>query len=253
MEKIGVIPFRWQSSRFPGKALVNILGKSLIQRTYENSTQSKLLDRVVIATDDQRIFNHAQDFGAEVFMTSSSCPTGTDRTCEVIDRHFPQAEIVVNIQGDEPCLNPDVLDALIVKLQETPEALVTTPVAKITDPRDIFSPSAVKCVFDQNGRALYFSRAPIPFPQTANKIHDYYRHLGVYCFRKPFLLELATIKPTRLQEIEDLEQLKILERGLPIHVCLVEDQAIGVDTPEDLKRIEEILCQKESTSLSQEV
>jgi len=251
MVTIGVIPARFASKRFPGKPLANILGKSLIQRTYENAKKSRSLDKLVVATDDKRIFDHVESFGGHAMMTPVDCPSGTDRTCEIIEKHFPTAAIIVNIQGDEPCLNPEIIDTLIDKLKTTPDAVLTTPIAKILDPSGIFNPSTVKCVFDKNFKALYFSRAPIPFPQNTKKIHDYYRHLGVYCFRREFLMKYRNLDFSRLQDIEDLEQLKILECGYPIHTCLVEDNGIGVDTPEDLKKIEELLCH-ENTSLSQE-
>lgn len=239
---IGVIPVRWKSTRFPGKPLADLLGKSLIRRTYENAKRSRRLDRLVVGTDDPRIFDHVQEFGGEVYMTSEACSTGTDRVWEVIRDHFADASIVVNVQGDEPCLDPHVIDQLVERLEETEEALITTPITKILDPSEIFSPTTVKCVFDQRGRALYFSRAPLPFPYKADRIHDYYRHHGVYCFRRPFLQQYAEMERTRLQNIEDLEQLKILESGYPIHISIVDAQGIGVDTPEDLKRVEEILC-----------
>ena len=244
---VGVIPVRWKSSRYPGKPLVDILGKSLIQRTYENARQSKRLDRLVVATDDARIFDHVKTFGGEVYMSSEACPTGTDRVCEVVHKHLPEASIVVNIQGDEPCLSSDVLDALVECLVSAPEGVISTPITPIIDPQDIFSPSAVKCVFDKEGRALYFSRAPIPFPHNTDGMHTYYRHLGVYCFRRAFLERFAQMEKTRLQGIEDLEQLKILEMGFPIHVTVVESAGIGVDTPEDLKRVEEHLCANTSS------
>lgn len=245
---VGIIPARWSSRRLPGKPLANILGKTLIQRTYENAQNCHLLDALVVATDDERIFDHVRSFGGTVVMTSPNCPTGTDRVCEAIERHFPQATIVVNIQGDEPCLDPLVIDELVGTIQSNPEAVLATPVTRIVDPQDIFSPSSVKCVFDKNGRALYFSRAPIPFPQNQKKIHDYYRHLGIYCFKRDFLFKYHAMEMSRIQEIEDLEQLKVLENGYPIHVCVVEDQGVNVDTPEDLKRLETYLCQ-ESISL----
>lgn len=246
-QAIGVIPVRWKSARFPGKPLADLLGKSLIRRTYENSCKSARLDRVVIATDDPRILEHVQEFGAEAYMTSEECPTGTDRVYEVVKNNFADASFIVNIQGDEPCLDPVVIDKLIDRLEEIPEAVVSTPITKITHSSDIFNPSVVKCVFDTFGRALYFSRAPIPFSQNSDKNHDYYRHLGIYCFRRTFLQQYAKMSKTRLQQIEDLEQLKILEMGYPIHITCVEDQGIGVDTPEDLKKIEGILCENTSS------
>lgn len=245
---IGVIPARWQSSRFPGKPLAPILGKSLIRRTYENALRCKHLDALYIATDDERIRAHAEEFGAQVFMTSVSCPTGTERVFEVLGLHTEETEIVVNIQGDEPCIDPLVIDILIDKLRSTPEAVMTTPVAQISSIQAASCPNQVKCVFDKNGRALYFSRAAIPFTRLERQ-NAYYRHIGIYCFRHSFLKEYVRLEKTPLQESEDLEQLKILESGYPIHTCLVQDQTIGVDTPEDLKILESLLCQKENIYL----
>lgn len=247
---VGIIPARWQSSRFPGKPLVNILGKSLIQRTYENAAHCKSLDSLVIATDDQRIFEHAQAFGAEVCMTSPACATGTDRSWEVVQRSFPDAEIIVNIQGDEPCLDPEVVDKLVMTLQSNPEAVMTTPVSPLADTERAWLPNIVKCVFDRQGRALYFSRSPIPFAGKTEQVPQYFRHIGVYCFRREALRRYVTLGRTPLQEYEDLEQLKMLENGLPIHICVVDDQAAGVDTPEDLKIVEKFLWQKENICLS---
>lgn len=247
---IGVIPARFGSTRFPGKMLVDILGKSLIQRTYERAILSNHLEHVVVATDDERIYDHVSSFGGHAVMSSPSCPTGTDRIAEVVEAHFPDVDIVVNIQGDEPCLDPEVVDILIKDLMQQPEAVMTTPVVKITAKEQILNPSIVKCVFSPWKRALYFSRSPIPFPQK--ELHeDYYRHVGIYCFKKAFLLDYAKLPKTRLQQIEDLEQLKILEHGFPIYVSeLKEDHGIEVNIPEDIKRVEEKLC-KENTSLLQ--
>jgi len=245
---VGIIPARWQSSRFPGKPLAEILGKSLIQRTYENAACCKCLDSLAIATDDARIFQHAETFGAQAFMTSPSCATGTDRVWEVIERYFPEAEIIVNIQGDEPCLDPAVIDALVEQLQTNPEAMMTTPVSLMDDETQVFQPNTVKCVFDCQGRALYFSRSPIPYAQKFKA--QYFRHIGIYCFRRETLRRFVSLETTLLQACEDLEQLKMLENGVAIHVCKVHDQARGVDTPEDLKLVEELLCQKENMSLS---
>ena len=244
---IGVIPARWASSRFPGKPLADLLGKSLIQRTYENAIDASSLDRVVVATDDRRIFDHVTDFGGLVVMSDQKCATGTDRVFEATAEHYPDAGIVVNIQGDEPSLDPSVIDRLVEKLEHIEGAVLTTPVAKITDPAQIDSPQTVKCVFDERGRALYFSRAPIPFSRDCEKRHDSYRHLGVYCFRRDFLETYCSFKPSPLQQIEDLEQLKVLEMGYPIHVCVVEDEGVGVDTPEDLERVKTQLCNRENT------
>lgn len=244
---VGIIPARLKSTRFPGKVLANLAGKSLIQRTYDQVTQSRLLDEVVIATDDKTIFDHVNSFGAKAFMTDAAHINGTDRIAEVVEKNYMDATIIVNVQADEPLLDPSVVDTLIDKLLTTPDAVCATPLIQITNHEDVFKPSIVKCVMDEQGRALYFSRAPIPFPQNPKKMHAFYRHLGVYCFRRDFLLTYKNLTPSRLQQIEDLEQLKILEHGYPIHACVVEDLGIGVDTPEDLKRAEELCL--ENTSL----
>ena len=252
MKKIvGIIPARWHSSRFPGKPLTNILGKSLICRTLENAKQCRTLDAVAVATDDRRIFDHAKELGCDVFMTCPSCPTGSDRVWQVVDTHFPEAEIIVNIQGDEPCLDPAVVDLLVAQLQQNHEAHLTTPITRIQDSQMVENGSVVKCVFDQRGKALYFSRSPIPFFQKKSEESVYFRHLGVYCFRREALRQYVHLEKTPLQQSEDLEQLKMLENGLPIHVCIVEEQATGVDRPEDVKMVEMILCQRESICLSQ--
>ena len=242
-EPVGIIPARYNSTRFPGKMLHSILGKSLIRRSYENACRVELFSEIIVATDDKRIYDHVVEFGGRAIMTSAECRTGTDRVAEVVRDHGIEADIVVNIQGDEPCLQPEVIRALVEKLRANEDAVMTTPVARIDESRDIFDPSVVKCVFDSSGRALYFSRSPIPFPGKNGETGDYFRHLGVYCFRREFLLKYSELTPTPLQKSEDLEQLKVLERGHPIHICIVEDEAIGVDTVEDLKRVEERLCQ----------
>lgn len=244
---IGIIPARWASSRFPGKPLADILGKSLIQRTYESASRSRLIDSLAVATDDPRIAAHVEAFGGIALMTSNTCQTGTDRVYEAAQKHFPQAEIIVNIQGDEPCLDPEVVDALIDKLQNTPEAILATPVTKIIDQADLFNPSVVKCVFDQQGKALYFSRSPIPFPRKEGLFNDFFRHIGLYCFRYPFLSQYTNLPASRLQHCEDLEQLKVLEAGYPIHVCVVKEFGVEVNTPDDIKKVEVFLCHQENT------
>ncbi len=238
MQIIGIIPARWGSTRFPGKPLASILGKSLIQRTYENASRSKLLDDLIIATDNEQIRNHVEEFGGKVVMSSPFCLTGTDRVAQVAASFCPQATLIVNIQGDEPCLNPLIIDTLVDSLLKNPEAVLSTPVAKIDCEKKLLSPSIVKCVFDKEGKALYFSRSPIPHKGQA------YRHIGIYCFRRDFLLKYVTLPPSTLQVGEDLEQLKVLENGFVIQTCLVEDKGIGVDLPEDIQRVEQILWEE---------
>lgn len=256
MRILGMIPARYQSSRFPGKILAPIDGKTLIQRTYENAQRFSSIQHLVIATDDQRIYDHVQGFGADVIMTCPSCPTGTDRLVEVLkkNRAYDDATIIVNIQGDEPCLDPAVIEKLVQLLQEDPTAVMSTAVIKLDNPEEAFSRSVVKCVFDSNYNALYFSRSLIPagHANTMNPATTYYRHMGIYAFRREFLLQYSELPPSPLQQAEDLEQLKILEHGFRIKIGVVDHFSIGVDLPEDIKKVEKWLqtC-KQNTSSSQ--
>ena len=237
---IGIIPARYESSRFPGKPLIDIYGKSLIQRTYENARQCADFSQVIVATDDQRIFDHVKRFGGHVVMTSANCATGTDRLIEVIQKNFIDADIIINVQGDEPLLEEKVIHEVIEVLRKDTQASMSTAIMKMEDPEEILNPSVVKCVTDIQGNALYFSRSPIP-GNKHNKVlptSTYYKHLGIYGYRKEFLLHYGDIPQTPLQLSEDLEQLKVLENGYRIKTVIVNSQSIGVDTPEDLKKIE---------------
>jgi 3-deoxy-manno-octulosonate cytidylyltransferase (CMP-KDO synthetase) len=243
---VGIIPARYGSQRFPGKPLAKILGKTLIQRTYENAKRCSSLDEIVVATDDERIYQHVQEFGGQVVMTSSACPTGTDRLVEVIktDKHLQKASVVVNIQGDEPCLEPEVISHIIKLLEEDPQADMSTAIMRLTSGEEALNPSIIKCVIDQKGYALYFSRSLIPGGKERGFRSDvvYYKHLGIYGYRRDFLLNYAKLSPTPLQQAEDLEQLKVLEHGYQIKTALVKSASIGVDNPEDIKKVEQLLC-----------
>jgi len=248
LKVLGIIPARYASSRFPGKPLVRILGKSLLQRTFENASQTPRLDRLIVATDDIRIFDHVIDFGGEAVMTDEKCPTGTDRLAEVLKLHphLTAAEAVVNIQGDEPCLDPAALSQAVDLLLNDPHASMVTMAAPIINEEDALNPSIVKCTLDQNHNALYFSRSLIPSNkrQAYNPSTTYLRHLGFYAYRPDFLLQLQHLKPTPLQLEEDLEQLKVLEHGFRIKVALTTNASIGVDSPEDLEKLERWLCKQ---------
>ncbi|MGK5593873.1 MAG: 3-deoxy-manno-octulosonate cytidylyltransferase [Parachlamydiaceae bacterium] len=251
MKAIGIIPARYGSSRFPGKPLVQIAGKTLIQRTYENAKKINELETLVIATDDARIFQHAKDFGAEVVMTSPECATGTDRLYEVISEYQDwNADIIVNIQGDEPCLDPWVVSEIIRCLEQDQEAVVATPIVLIKTQEDAENPSIVKCVKNQNNDALYFSRALIPsgIKKEFQAQHTYYKHIGLYAYRKEFLKTYTTLPQTPLQIAENLEQLKILEWGYKIKVAVVESTALEVNYPEDIKKVEHYLCKQNLSS-----
>ncbi|MBA2727106.1 MAG: 3-deoxy-manno-octulosonate cytidylyltransferase [Parachlamydiaceae bacterium] len=245
---VAIIPARYSSKRFPGKMLAPILGKSLLQRTYENAKRSPLLNSIVIATDDERIFDHAKSFGAEVVMTSIECLNGTDRLAEAYKKYYSHLpiDIIVNIQGDEPCLEPEALNAVIEALAGSREAHMSTAIVKITSETEATNPSVVKCVIDSSHHAIYFSRALIPSNQSGdyNASYTYYRHLGIYAYRPEFLMTYSSLNTTPLQIAEDLEQLKALEKGYKIKVAIVESHSTGVDIPEDIKKVERLLCKQ---------
>jgi len=240
---VAIIPARFKSSRFPGKVLADIAGKSLLRRTYEQVSQAKLLTQVIVAADDLAVARHAEEFGAQVVMTDPFLPSGTHRVAAAVHHLQLQAEIIVNVQVDVPCLDPAIVDDLVTCLHQNPDALISTPVTPLSDPEEIHNSSVVKCVFDRTGRALYFSRATIPYLRHPHLPHCYYGHLGVYCFRKHALQDFAAMEQTTLQQVEDLEQLKILEHGGHIQVCIVNSTLATVDTPEDVKKAEALLCQ----------
>ncbi len=245
---LGIIPARFASTRLPGKLLIPILGKTLLQRTFENASQASILDKLLIATDDQRISDHVKEFGGHAVMTSLSCPTGTDRLAEVLHQYpeWLNAEAVVNIQGDEPCVDPRAIEEAVRLLLQDPQASMATIATPLRNEEEAYSSSIVKCVLDQQKNALYFSRAFIP----SNKKHafnpqgPYYRHIGLYVYRPTFLLRYQSLSPTPLQLEEDLEQLKVLEHGYRIKVAITDQASIGVDTPEDLNKIEQWICKQ---------
>ncbi len=250
---LGVIPARYASQRFPGKPLALLAGKTLLQRTYENALRSGCFERLVVATDDMRIYDHVAGFGGEVFMTSHTCGSGTERIAELLKRStdFDCYDIVVNVQGDEPCVSSEAFASTIEALKSTPEAVVATVVTPFTDRERALSRSIVKCVRRRDGMALYFSRSIIPGSKSDALTTDiYYRHIGIYAYRRPFVLRYIELENTPLQLAEDLEQLKILEHGYTIATACVKEDAIGVDTPEDLHTIERFICTV-NTSLSQ--
>lgn len=249
---IAMIPARYASTRFPGKMLSLISGKTLIQRTYENAKRCSLLDDIVIATDDKRIFDHIQSFGGSAVMTCPNCPTGSDRIAEALKKspQFDQVSIVVNIQGDEPCLDPHIIEQVIKILQNDPSAVMSTAIIKLDNQEDASNSSVVKCVIDSNHNALYFSRSLIPagHGMTMKTGVTYYRHMGIYGFRRDFAVKYAELTPTPLQLAEDLEQLKVIEHGYRLKAAIVDNFSIGVDRIEDIQKVEHWLC-KQNTSL----
>lgn len=238
-----VIPARYQSTRFPGKLLAQAKGKTILQRTFEQALQCKTFDAIYVATDDERIKDHIASLGGEVIWTSPSCPNGTARIGEALakDLRLQKAHLIVNLQGDHPCVEPATVDALVHALQEDSSAEMATPVAPLTEKDLYLSPHVVKCVFDAKGYALYFSRSPIPYTPPGRPIKAY-AHVGVYAYRTPFLKKLLKTAPSPLQEQEDLEQLMVLENGHRIKIAIVNEVPLGIDTPEDLKKLEILLC-----------
>jgi 3-deoxy-manno-octulosonate cytidylyltransferase (CMP-KDO synthetase) len=241
MTAVGVIPARWEASRFPGKPLAAIAGIPMLQRVFEGARAAKRLRTVLVATDDERIASACEGFGAQAVMTSPDHPTGTDRIAEVA-RELPDA-VVVNIQGDEPLIEGHVIDAAVEALGWDPEAPMATVVHQ-AEAAAIDDPNCVKVVRDRHGRALYFSRSRIPALRDVARAPTYWQHVGIYAYRRPFLLELVTLARTPAEQAESLEQLRVLEHGFTIRVAVVEGwRGISVDVPEDVGRVERRLLE----------
>lgn len=242
-----VIPARYASTRFPGKPLVNIGGKTMIERVYLQASKAQLVSQVLVATDDERIAEAVRKFGGDVVMTRNDHPTGTDRLAEVAHAN-PDISIVVNVQGDEPLIDPATIDAAVKPLLEDSSTDMSTISARICDPAEINSNTVVKVVSDKNGKALYFSRLPIPFYRDnfADNTQSYFAHMGLYVYRREILLRLATLAPTPLEKAEALEQLRALENGISIKVVEVAKRSPAIDRPEDLRIVELALAQLES-------
>jgi 3-deoxy-manno-octulosonate cytidylyltransferase (CMP-KDO synthetase) len=244
-----VIPARYGSTRFEGKPLADILGKPMIQYVYEGVRRSKLIDEVIVATDDQRILETVQAFGGEAIMTSPAHVTGTDRVAEVVRKL--KSEIIVNVQGDEPLIQGNFIDKAIRPLLVDDDLQMSTLMTRIEEVRDWLNPHIVKVVVDQKNFALYFSRSPIPFPRDlqigrleSNPFGTnrplpkrVFKHIGVYVFRRKFLLAFSNMKVTPLEKLEKLEQLRALENGYRIRVTPVDYEPLSVDTPEDLQKV----------------
>jgi 3-deoxy-manno-octulosonate cytidylyltransferase (CMP-KDO synthetase) len=238
---IGVIPARFASTRLMGKPLADIGGKPMIQHTYESASKSNLISKVIIAVDDKKVLKIAEGFGAEVIMTPKSMATGSDRIAFAA-KYYKDAEIIVNIQGDEPFISGTMIDQAIEPLVFDPKVNVSTLAKKIEDLKELKSPSVTKVVFDYNNYALYFSRSPIPYVREAKTNieritkGDIYKHIGLYVYRKEALERFSKLEPTDLEKTEKLEQLRMLENGFKIKIVVTEFESIAVDTQEDLER-----------------
>jgi len=239
MKTLGVIPARYGAQRFPGKPLALIAGQPLVQRAYERAKQAKRLDRVVVATDDARIADAVKKFGGEVVMTSPTCPSGTDRAAEVARQI--DCDLIVNIQGDEPLMRPEMIDQLVDSLVSDTGCVMATLARKIETPAVLANTNIVKVVFARNGNALYFSRHPIPFVRDAGATATHFKHLGIYAYRREFLLKFVQLPQSELEKTEKLEQLRVLENGFAIKVLVTPFDSVGVDIPADVQHVEKIL------------
>jgi 3-deoxy-manno-octulosonate cytidylyltransferase (CMP-KDO synthetase) len=245
MNTVAVIPARYGSTRLPGKPLISIGGKTMIERVWEQARQAKLVSKVIVATDDERIASAVRTFGGEVALTRADHRSGTERVAEVAAAHA-EAEILVNVQGDMPLIDPAAIDAAIEALREDESVSMATLAVPISKAAEIMDPNVVKTVVDFDGNALYFSRAPIPWVRDrGGLVHaKHLKHLGLYVFRREALLEFATFPQGDLERIEQLEQLRWLENGNRIRVAEIEQESVEVDTPEDVKRVEKILASR---------
>lgn len=233
---LGVVPARYQSSRFPGKALAPLAGKPILQHVFERASQARYLASVIIATDDDRIADCARRFGAPVRMTRTDHPSGTDRVAEAASAE--NAQIIVNIQGDEPLIDPAAIDAAALALVDNPAAPMATLCKRIEHPDEITNPNVVKVVMDLAGNAVYFSRNPIPYNRAGGAV--YYKHIGLYVYRRDFLLGYSSLPVGPLEKVECLEQLRALENGYSIRVVETGYESLGVDTPEDLETVSKL-------------
>ncbi|MDH5474772.1 MAG: 3-deoxy-manno-octulosonate cytidylyltransferase [Cyclobacteriaceae bacterium] len=239
MKILGIIPSRYGSTRFPGKALADIHGKPMIQRTYEQAKKCELLHDVIVATDHQAIFDCMLPFNNNICMTSEHHQSGTDRCYEALKKQLYEYDYVINIQGDEPFINPKQITQLATLLEG--ETQLATLVKPIDHHEDIVNPNVVKAIFNKNNEAIYFSRNPIPFgrnyPTTDwQKHHHYYKHIGIYAYRTDILKEITQLPPSSLEIAESLEQLRWIENNYKIKTAITEFETIGIDTPEDLEK-----------------
>ena len=244
MKILGIIPARFASTRFPEKALVDIGGKSMVQRVYEQASKSTVLTKVIIATDHIKIYEHVKGFGGEVVMTSENHQSGTDRCMEALQQLGSNFDFVINIQGDEPFIKPEQIALLAQTL--TSDTELATLAKKITDQETLFNSNTPKVIWNNKMEAIYFSRQTIPFLRGVSQTEwlsnkDFYKHIGIYAYRTDILKEITQLKTSSLENSESLEQLRWLENGYKIKIAITEFETIGIDTPEDLKKIQDLI------------
>jgi len=236
------IPARYSSSRFEGKPLALINGKPMIQRVYENVSKSECVKKVVVATDDKRIFDCVKNFGGDVLMTSDKNRSGTDRVAETARvLSLNPKDIIVNVQGDQPLIHPDCIDEVVKPFETEPDLNMSTLAFKIINKDEITNPKDVKVTFDNNGFALYFSRSPIPFCRDENNGHDTFKHLGIYAYTQEFVEIFRELPAGKLENLEKLEQLRALENGYAIKIAVTKHDSPEVDLPEDIAKVENAL------------
>ncbi len=240
MTKIAVIiPARYASTRLPGKPLIEIRGKPVIQWVYEQAKKSKFADSVIVATDDRRIFDTVKNFGGEARMTSTEHQSGSDRIAQIV-KNTPEIEIAVNVQGDEPLITPESIDKAVQSLISDESADISTLIREITDKDEILNPNLVKAVITTDAKALYFSRAAIPYERQTG-FAKYYAHIGLYVYRREALLRMTGLARTDLEQAECLEQLRALQNGFTIKTAVVDYKPLGIDTPEDLEEFKNLV------------
>ncbi len=238
MKVFGIIPARYGSTRLPAKILADIEGKTMIQRVYERARRSPSLNRLVVATDDDRIYDRVRSFGGEALMTSPAHPSGTDRVAEAArGLGAGEADVIVNIQGDQPLFEPGMIDEVVGPFREDPGLEMGALVYPIRTPEELANPSVVKVVRDRKGFALYFSRSPMPYVISNSLTPRYYKHIGPYAYRMEFLLQFTQLERGELERSESLEQLRALEHGYKIRVVETRFDSQEVDTPEDLEKV----------------
>lgn len=247
MKILAVIPARFASTRFPGKPLADIAGKSMIQRVFEQARKAKGIADVYVATDDSRIFSHVIAFGGRAIMTSESHPSGTDRVLEVAEI-LPEYDAYINIQGDEPFIDPRQIEQVGQILRQRNGAFVATLVKRMEDLDELQNPNTIKAVFAQDGQALYFSRSPIPFLRDPTMLHawlaerGYFKHIGIYGYSKSGLTQIKTMARGALEKAESLEQLRWMENGMPIFVVETVFESQAVDVPDDVEKVLKLLA-----------
>ncbi len=238
MKITAIIPARYNSTRFPGKPLKEIAGKSMIEHVYSRVSKAKSLEQVIVATDDLRIYEEVEDFGGKVVMTDSDHRSGTDRIAEVAAGL--DSDLIINVQGDEPLLKPEMIEEAVEPFFHDDKLKMSTLKTEIDSPEEMLSPNVVKVVTDLAGYALYFSRSPLPYLKQGNICS--YKHIGLYVYNRDFLLEFSRLAPTPLEKAESLEQLRALENGYRIKVVETDYMSIGVDTPEDVAEVARIIA-----------